>query len=153
MFMRLFLLLLLTSCSVFHTKQSRQSEYVLTNADKVLTLKSKDTSRIMFVFSRVLKDEGYAILKDDVASGTLEAANEKLDEMGKFNRSMNGGSNYKISETFQLSLKIQTEYDASQVFMNIKRTDKFSMGQEEVEEVNDLDLYQKIFTKVKLEVL
>ncbi len=151
--MKLFFLFLLASCSVFHTKQSRQSEYILTDADKVLTLKSKDASRVMFAFTRVLKDEGFAILKDDVATGTLEAANETLDEMGKFNRSMNGGSNYKISETFHLNLKIQPQAEGTQAFMNIKRTDKFSMGQEEIEEVNNLEVYQNIFNKVKLEVL
>jgi len=145
--MRYFLFLLFAACSSF---QRIKTEIPLTSSDKTYIFSTHDLNLLLRTFSSVLKKEGYDVTSQDLQTGKLTAWIENKDQMAKLNSEFSVGSNYVVSETLSLNLQLKNTDQGIEAALNIKNTEKYSMGEDSVKDLNDRAAYQDIFSKVKL---
>jgi hypothetical protein len=172
----LLLLALLSGCGFFHTKASLEkakkeagqnvtqekvkvekttvdSSYVKLDSKgeaKLYTFANKDLEKVSKVFVDVLQREGFAITYQDLYAGKIGAELVNKGSLATFNNSFAGNGNYKVSENTVVDLVLSPDKAGVQLEMLIKKVSVYSMGQEEAEAFNDLNLYKDIVAKVNL---
>lgn len=172
----LFFLMLLCGCGFFHTKASLErakkeaAEKKPQNANKVEKLKvdsstvslenkgeaklysfaGKDFVKVAEAFVRSLEQEAFVISEQDLQSGKIEAVLVDKGSLASFNDSFAGNSNYKVSENTLIQVSLSKTKEGVQSEMLIKKFSVYSMGQEEPEAFNNLNLYKDIIARVNL---
>ncbi len=112
-------------------------------------------NNVFRAFKTVLQDEGYIIKNQDMEGGLIVAHASKSPSGFFSAMSVLGGDsdNYRTGVTFEVSVnleKIRSNYIESRVI--IQQIDSFSKGGARGKEIVSPELYQNIYSKVRVEV-
>lgn len=150
----LLLSLLLTSCSYFHTKASRERAKLEETAEGVAlpsyTYATTDLLHVSNVMVSELQNEGFKITYVDLKSGKISAETRDKAYLASFNSGFSSGRNYKVADSLVVDVQLGQLPEGVRSAMTLKKVETFSMGQEESHDLNSSALHAKLFSKVKL---
>lgn len=120
---------------------------------QVKTFNDTTYDNVFRAFKTVLQDEGYIIKNQDMQGGLILATIQKTDKGAKFMAIMNGDSNYRTGEGYEVAINFeQINKSTVESRLVVQKLETYSQGGSQGNEILEPTLYQSLYQKVATEV-
>lgn len=121
---------------------------------QVRTFNDVSYSNVFRAFKTVLQDEGYIVKTQDMQGGLIVAkAQKKAGGIGFFSVFGGNNNNYKLGETFEVSVNLEEiSKNTVESRVIVQKEESYSRGGSVGNEIVAPGLYKNIYQKVQVEV-
>jgi hypothetical protein len=117
------------------------------------TFEDASYDTVFRAFKTVLQDDGYVINNQDLSGGLIVAAIQKTDSNSEVWAVIGGWDNYRTGEGFLVSINLEPINDTTtETRLVIQKTEQFSQGGHQGNEILDPQMYKAFFDKVRVEI-